>query len=213
MAVVRISDSLRDEICSNGRRIFEDRRTKVISSYSPDIGDKFYHLLYSKYPELQTLPAGFFETSGSISIVSFCGIGVNRDFRLTRERPFPDKTKLPGIDSGYRCNMLSYKITTPPSTPEEQEIYDEISRVETQLTQLNNDSNELRNFLMTLLAAHSTLSSALKAWPPLWDYVPEDAKQRHLKVPAKQEKPPAPSIDPEMLNRMTAMTVVAKLVK
>ena len=62
-----------------------------------------------------------------------------------------------------------------------------------------------------VVEAHSTLAPALKAWPPLWDLVPEEYRERHRKV-VERTKPEAGEIDVD-LSKLTATVAVHKMVK
>ena len=60
-----------------------------------------------------------------------------------------------------------------------------------------------------VITTYSTLAPALKAWPPLWDLVPESAKVRHRTiVDRKKTEVVIEGVD---LDSMTAVSALAKL--
>lgn len=60
-----------------------------------------------------------------------------------------------------------------------------------------------------IVNAHNTLAAALRAWPPLWDFVPEDTKDKHREVKEKVRKE-AVVCDVD-LDRLTSVAVTRKL--
>jgi hypothetical protein len=61
-----------------------------------------------------------------------------------------------------------------------------------------------------ILHAHATLAPALKAWPALWDLLPESVKNKHRLVVSKasSEKPDLDGVD---VASLTATVVMNKL--
>lgn len=212
MAVVRLSESLKGDIKKNSMVYFDTKVQNVKNSYSVDLGDRFYDLVFKDYPEMQTMPDGFFDTEGSITIVTFCCLSVSREFRLSAAKRFPYRVKTPDAESGWRHNLISYKASSSPSSPEEQAMFDELTRVESELRKVRSAREEFSKALEDLLNKHHTLSTALKEWQPLWDYVPQEYKNRHLQT-IKREKKEVEQIDPSVLAKMTTVAVTSKLVR
>lgn len=212
MAVVRLSESLKESITNKAMTYFDVRSTNVRNSYSVDLGDRFYNLVYKDYPEIQTMPDGFFDTEGEIGVVTFCSLAVNRGFRLSGAKRFPFRTKTKDIESGYRRNTISYKVGGAPSCPEEQTIFDELNRVEDEMRKIKEAKDEFKHALTVLLEKHNTLSTALKEWQPLWEYVPQEYRDKHLQT-TKRERKEVESLDPSVLAKMTTVAVTSKLVR
>jgi hypothetical protein len=64
-----------------------------------------------------------------------------------------------------------------------------------------------------LLTQFKTLAPALKAWPALWDLLPEHYKERHRLVAERGAKPAPADVskDLEKLNGVTALLAAAKM--
>jgi hypothetical protein len=61
------------------------------------------------------------------------------------------------------------------------------------------------------METYSTLAPAIKAWPALWDLVPDEAKERHKKV-VERVKKDASDVGVD-LNSMTAAVTFSKLTR
>jgi hypothetical protein len=55
--------------------------------------------------------------------------------------------------------------------------------------------------------AYSTLAPALKAWPPLWDLIPENVKNRHREITVREKTETTLDVD---IGKLTAMSTAAK---
>ena len=55
--------------------------------------------------------------------------------------------------------------------------------------------------------AYSTLAPALKAWPPLWDLIPEDVKDKHREIKERVKSEAVLSVD---IGKLTALSTTAK---
>ena len=61
-----------------------------------------------------------------------------------------------------------------------------------------------------VINAHSTLAPALKLWPPLWDLLSEDVKNKHREVTERSAKATAETVGVD-LNRLTALASLSKM--
>jgi hypothetical protein len=69
-------------------------------------------------------------------------------------------------------------------------------------------SKEFEDMVAQVIATYTTLAPALKAWPALWELIPEETKDRHREVRERVKKDTTLDID---LNKLTAMATAAKL--
>jgi len=61
-----------------------------------------------------------------------------------------------------------------------------------------------------VLDSFATLAPALKAWPALWELLPEETKEKHKQVREKPASRSAPAVDVD-LDRLTAITAAHRL--
>ena len=60
-----------------------------------------------------------------------------------------------------------------------------------------------------VIGAYSTLAPALKAWPPLWDLLPDATKERHKEIVERVKKEVV--VEDVDLSSMTTIATLAKL--
>jgi hypothetical protein len=58
-----------------------------------------------------------------------------------------------------------------------------------------------------VIEAYTTLAPALKAWPPLWELIPENYKNKHRQVVEREKKEVKLDVD---INKLTALSTAAK---
>ena len=65
--------------------------------------------------------------------------------------------------------------------------------------------------VQTITNSYSTLAPALKAWPPLWDLVPEQKQRKHKEIVERRRTTVEDVVGGMNLDQMTATTVASKL--
>jgi hypothetical protein len=63
------------------------------------------------------------------------------------------------------------------------------------------------NMVSKVCDAYTTLAPALKAWPPLWDLIPDDVKDKHREIKERTKNEVVLDVD---INKLTAMSTAAK---
>jgi hypothetical protein len=66
---------------------------------------------------------------------------------------------------------------------------------------------EFVDAVKSICNTYSTLAPALKAWPPLWDLVPEDVKDKHREIKERTKTEVVLDVD---IGKLTAMSTAAK---
>ena len=89
------------------------------------------------------------------------------------------------------------------------ELHAEVTAWRTKCHTIKEQAREFVEGVSKILTSYSTLAPALKAWPPLWELVPEYAKNKHKEI-TERRKPEkvAPNVD---VNRLTAVLTASKL--
>ncbi len=217
MATVRFSQELKDRIFRNARQMFEKRITAAEEA-RPDQswGMRIYNELFGEYAAaLNNVPLGFTRTTGEFNVQrvgeqSAGSIG----FTMTTPVPWPD-----------RLHMVTDKATVTYSQtlclvyPEDADgnrmdnaLWDEFAaeckRWRDGIESIKRKQNEFVSQVAVLLNNYSTLAPALKAWPPLWDLIPEDVKNKHKEVVVREKKQVEHGVD---LSALTATSVAIKI--
>lgn len=216
MATVRFSAVLVDQILKNAAAVHAPAIEKAKKAPT-EWGDRFYNLLMKDYiPIMSQLPDKFFKqvisiefrTPATMSFSSYrCGAVV-----LSQPRPIPYETEvlkhLPVHIRGYSSEI---DVTIVPD-PYWQGLDDEIIRYYENIAAHVEKNNEFIAGVKRVLEAHSTLAPALKTWPPLWELLPDHAKQKHEE---KVQRDKRSDINPDELgidlSQMTAAVALKRI--
>jgi hypothetical protein len=209
MAVVRISEELKNGIRSNARNLFNDK-IKAIWDNPPDVGEAIMSRLLGPYVEaVNSLPPGFVDTTDTFDLVKIGQTEYRTRLKTSINYPTPDRDiKLPlGYVQG--SSVPDIKLADDPAWGDVKAQLDEwmVKR-----KAVSKEQDTFVEGVMKVLEAHATLAPALKAWPPLWDLIPEEYKQRHRKVVerAKAASADAPEVD---LTKLTATVAASKITR
>lgn len=210
MAVVRITNQLRDDVCAAAHEKFaaQIKAAEESRPTSEEYGDYIYEVLFGKYlPIMDQLPEGFFPKVNTIEIADVCGESVHLAFPLSTPKAWP--TELPP-DAPAKRDRYGFRLQLTDDLAW-GELYAEVSAWRKRVASLRQQAREFRDGVRRLLDAYTTLAPALKAWPPLWDLLPEYAKTKHkeIVVRATSDKE-QPDVDTA---KLTAVMAASKLLK
>ena len=176
---------------------------------------------------MNALPDGFFGKVESLSLTGFKNAPedvwqtahtkvdtwkrVDLRLQLPSPLPFPPQKEWQGkVDSGYyidysRCEIDYYnekfEWLHEPFKKYTQGIFNAVAK-----------KDEFVEGVKRIVTTYTTLAPALKAWQPLWDLLPDDAKERHKKITEKVKPKTAEDIGVD-LNSMTAQVTFNKLTR
>ena len=239
MATVRFSQQLKDDIIKNASDMFADDIKKAQENVPKDWGKKIYDSIFS--PEIQTkmkaLPDWYFNPVDAIKLAGFTNApdeqwkspddttivemwkvkGRALSLSLNMKLPFPphdaggfsnnpdgNKSGLAvrfGNEGSIMFDNPKFEWLKEPFKAYTKGIFD--------ITKKRNDFIESVNKVMN---AYSTLAPALKAWKPLWELLPEDAKERHKKIVERPKIKTGEELGLD-LNSMTSTIAFNKLTR
>lgn len=218
MATVRFSEQLKDDILHNAKNLFAEQLKQAQQSY-PDIADKVYDKFFTAdvVGKMNALPNGFLEEKESIDFSGFVGIPTDVDANMYKVSGFPLQftsarkwpAKWPDIMTGAEIDWRSLRLKWEDERWDDlkQSIYDYNKRI----NEVIHKKTAFVEGVKEVINTYATLAPALKAWPALWDLVPEDAKERHKKV-VERKKKDASEINTDLSN-LTAQVTFSKLTK
>ena len=229
MATVRFSQQLQDDIVRNAERMFDDNIKQAKENYPKDWGKKLYDSLFSAdiQAKMNALPNGFFGTIESLPLTGFKDAPedvwqtahtkvdtwkrVDLQLQLPSRLPFPPKDVWQKAgDSGY---YMDYSRTEIDFHNEKFEWLHEPFKKYTQgIFKAVAKKDEFVAGVKQIVTTYTTLAPALKAWQPLWDLLPDDAKERHKKITERPQAKTAQDIGVD-LNSMTAQVTFNKLTR
>jgi hypothetical protein len=208
MATVRITKELDKHIIQNAKVKFKDSIAKAEAS-RPDHhwGDYIYERIFGDYiPIMEQLPAGFFGTTTEIRVQTVGSAPCNLPFNLSTPRRWPNA--LPE-DAPARRSYSGAALTLTDDLVW-GELYAEVVAWKDRCDKARLRAQEFTEGVSKILSSFSTLAPALKEWPPLWELVPEYAKNKHKEITEKR-KSDRSTIDSSTLNTLTAAMTASKL--
>ena len=219
MATVRFSDRLRDEIIQTANAKFQ-KAVDTANTNRPDPvlwGDKLWALIYGQYESvLATIPSQFVNKTTKFSLdeirlANSPVIKVNMEFTFSKEMPWPTEG-IPG--SGFVKSLSWREIYSIESEKADDPIVQELIALvvarQTAIQEATKRRDEFKNSVKQVINAHATLAPALKMWPPLWDLLSEDIKNKHREVTERSSKATAETVGVD-LNRLTALASLSKM--
>lgn len=209
MATVRFSQELRDKILVSANNLFSNDINKA--SEVPDgLGDLIYDLAYAPYvPAMNALPKEFFYTIQGVVVKRIDDTEYNTPRLSFRTGARPVAESCNGINGlNYKANYSREDWTLTGGVW--SEVKQELDARKQRIAQALEKQKAFKESVSQIIYAYETLSPALKAWQPLWDLVPEEAKERHRKVVERTKNEVVLDVN---LDIMTAQVIKAKLIK
>lgn len=208
MATVRITKELTEDVRAIARRKF-DNRIKAAEASAPTTskwGDYIYETLFKDHIHImEQLPKNYFKSKNNVGIRRVGGESCHLNIDFSRARPWP--YTVPDNDlvaSHHYGDDLSLTDNLAWG-----EFYAEVKAWKSRVDTARKEAMDFVEGVDKILSSFSTLSPALKAWPPLWELLPERTKNKHKEI-VERKKPEreAPSVD---INRLTAVMAASKL--
>jgi len=206
MATVRFSKELQDAVVKNAENMFNKQIDAARDSKNATWGDRIYEIIHHKYiPAMNALPMCFFSETSNMKVSKINGKDVGGlECKLTSPRPVPNT--LPKDVPARARDYHGYELVGD----EWDEIALEIEDYRNNIKSVVQKKANFVNSVLEVIKAHATLSPALKMWPPLWDLIPEEYKDRHRQVVEREKKEVVVNVD---LGTLTATVVAHKLTR
>lgn len=214
MATVNISQKLVRDAIDIANEQFSARRIRAENEFKlPMTGDEIYDLTFGRwYNGMMSMPTEFFYWSSELTL---SGVG-NQSCKLTlllgAKKPFP--TDFPNQPTFRRVDRYgSYSRIWLFSDEQWQPLEDALKTKAMAIEEIESQKQTFTDTLRTLLSKHTTLASALKEWPPLWDYLSDEIKQRHSTPTVRSNKKVVTDAGPEPEVNTATLTALATLNK
>ena len=213
MATVRFSKELTDAIIGNARATFANQ-INAAQVFTPEsvTGDEIYFATFGPHATImEQLPEDYFDMATDVRIrsVRFTAqnmIAIDKTFAFTKPRRWPHSIgKLNPILRPSESYGGGFNTTDDPFW---QNLYAEAKAWNDKRIAIIKRRDEFVDAVKKVIEAHITLAPALKMWPPLWDLIPENYRNRHRQVVERTKQEVEVNVD---LNRMTVLAAQAKL--
>lgn len=207
MATVRFSDELKNDIISNAKTLFS-KRLQAYHDNPPAIGDEVADRIFKDFtPIVLQLPRQFFSWADELTIDNINGRTYGKRFKLVNKVPMPQSD----ITTANAVILSRYRLDVKLIGDEWSDIQAQLDAWISNIAAVEQERDAFVEGVKKIIGMHTTLGPALKAWPPLWDLVPEGAKNRHRKV-VERVKPEVAEVDVD-LTALTGTITAAKFAK
>jgi hypothetical protein len=225
MATVRFSDALKGEIRNNAKAMFKQNIDKAKADVPAHWADKVYQGFFpaDDIAKFNALPAHAMAEKQSLDFEGFFNAPEDVFQTATHKQKayecstikleFSKDMRWPAdiekMNTGFKFQWRNSKADYNDSrwawlVPEFKEYVRKIFEQESKEASFLEGVDKL-------METYSTLAPAIKAWPALWDLVPDEAKERHKKV-VERVKKDASDVGVD-LNSMTAAVTFSKLTR
>lgn len=206
MATVRFSKELIDRIVAKARSNMAPAVDRVkAQKLDNSWGQRIYDTLFDEVkPLVAQLPAGWVKTVDQIEIKKIGSQTCSMLFTFATPQPWPSqfpKTALASKDNGY-LDAISLEDNLVWG-----EFHDEVTAYHQRVDAAKQRQADFVAMVSKVCDAYSTLAPALKAWPPLWDLIPEDVRNKHREIKERTKNEVVLNVD---IDKLTAMSTAAK---
>jgi hypothetical protein len=206
MATVRFSKELIDRIEKQATAKMQPAIDKAqAQKLDANWGQRIYDTLFLEAkPTILQVPAGWLKTMPRIEIGRVGSAVCNMAFEFATPQPwpyvFPD-TELACKNSSYgdSINLKDHLVWG--------EFHAEVTAYHQRVQEATRRRSEFIVAVKKICNTYSTLAPALKAWPPLWDLIPEDVKDKHREIKERTKNEVVLDVD---IGKLTAMSTAAK---
>jgi len=206
MATVRFSKKLIERITRNAKVKMEPPVQRA-REQRPDAswGQRIYDILFLEAKSfIAQAPAGWLKHVKQIEISEVGGRHCGMTFEFATPQPWPYEfveSELARKRSSFG-DGLSLKDHLVWG-----EFHAEVTAYHQRVQDAAKRRDEFVDAVKKICNTYSTLAPALKAWPPLWELVPENVKDKHREVKEREKKEVVLEVD---LGKLTALSTAAK---
>lgn len=206
MATVRFSKELIEKIIRNARNKMEPAITKAKEQKLDNAwGQRIYDTIFLEVkPIISQVPAGWFKMVDKICIEQVGDTRCDMQFTFATPLPWPDVFVTTDIAKRDRSYSDGIALTDEHVWAE---FYAEVVAYKQRVSIVKQRQNEFADMVKKVTEAYSTLAPALKAWPPLWELIPEDVKDTHRKIVERTKNDVVLDVD---IGKLTALSTAAK---
>jgi len=206
MATVRFSKELVTEIESKARAKMNPAIARAKEQTLDNAwGQRIYDILFLETKSFASqLPDGWLKTVDKITIERVAGHTCSMTFKFATPQLWPysfPETKLAKPDAMYRDGIVLKDDLVWAEFLAEVTAYRERVKVAT------HRQHEFVDMVKKVCDAYTTLAPALKAWPPLWELIPDYVRDKHRQVVEREKKEVKLDVD---INKLTALSTAAK---
>lgn len=206
MATVRFSKDLIERIMKNATAKMAPAVTKAEEA-KPDNawGQRIYDTLFLEVKSfIAQAPAGWLKTVERIDIERVGDARCDMWFTFNPPVAWPNVFVTTDIARKERSYSDGIVLTDEHVW---SEFYAEVVAYNQRVSITKQRQTEFVDMVYKICNTYSTLAPALKAWPPLWELIPEDVRNKHREITERTKKETVLDVD---IGKLTAMSTAAK---
>jgi len=210
MAVVRITTTLIESVTHIATNSFKPQMETAEAIELSLTAEDVYERIYEPWlTHIEALPAAMFHSYKDITIVSVCGEPANLQLKLATVLPMP---RIPDSSHAEPSGFYAghFVLRDKNATGIWDDLFKVVAERNRRVAAVTARRDAFVEGVKKVLTAHSTLAPALKAWPPLWELIPDNYKEQHKKVANRKGKDTIHEFDTAALT--SAITLI-KLTK
>jgi hypothetical protein len=206
MATVRFSNELVNEIERNARAKMNPAIARAKEQTLDNAwGQRIYDILFLEAkPLIAQVPAEWLKTVDKITISQVANSPCAMTFTFATPQPWPHKfleTKLAKRDGSWSDDIILR------DDPVWAEFLAEVTTYRERINVASQRQREFVDMVKKVCGAYTTLAPALKAWPPLWELIPENYKNKHREIKERVKNEVVLDVD---IGKLTALSTAAK---
>lgn len=207
MATVRFSQELRDRIVKVAKNKMQPAIDRVMLG-APDQswGQKIYDTMFmEELPLIRQLPSNWFRQSDNFYVEAIGDVQCQVQFKFPNSVAFPNSLTEGRLYK--RTNTYNSASVNLKDDPAFEDFKAVVVDYNNRLNAAVRKRDEFVAGVKKVVNAYTTLAPALKAWPALWELIPDDVKEKHREV--KERSKGGIDLDVD-LNKLTAVSTAAK---
>jgi hypothetical protein len=216
MAVVRTSRELVHSVLIQAANTYTKRIDTVQDSFSfPYTGHQLYNTLFAPWLDnMRALPDEFFYVRDKIDVrkigyinmaMPVLPIGTPRKF--PKEVPLEEDFFMALSFGGHSTSAVVELKDSNRWRP----LFDAAVQWRQDLDAVISEKDQFVASVRKVLSAHNTINAALKAWPALWELLPDATKDR-IRTPVSRSKSDSKNVDLGVdVNKLTAIVAASKI--
>lgn len=206
MATVRFSKELNTRIEQMARDKMQPAIDKAAAQKLDNAwGQRIYDTIFDEVkPIISQVPAGWFKMVNKICIERVGDATCDMQFTFATPLPWPDvfvATAIAKKDRNYQDGIV---LTCENVWAE---FYAEVVDYHQRVSAAKFRQRDFVDMVSKVCNTYSTLAPALKAWPPLWELIPEDVKDTHRRIVERTKNEVVLNVD---IGKLTALSTAAK---
>ena len=215
MATVRFSDKLKEDITQNAKKMFKQEHDQAVKATPTQwTGDYLYNTIFTEdiRDKMNALPDKFLDTTSKLSFGGFRNVPQGEfnapdvEFTLNASQRMPQGSTFDDWHKSWRSVSLNF------NTPRFATIQAEYKVWATGIKAVNDKQEVFIKGIGKIMNTYSTLGPALKVFPALWDLIPEEYRERHLKITSRKRGDAKEQGDLDV-NSLTAAVTLNKLTR